>query len=113
MSCYLQVGKSRNTTASSSTTFFSDEEDTGQMLSSSKSVGRGRKGTSDVPKPARAGTSKSGRGRGSGSLKQMTLQATLRTQHSERLLGSLFFHLHFMSFLVFISVKCLSAGISL
>lgn len=78
------VGRSWSTTAPGSTNSFSDEEDTGKMLSSSKPVGRGRKGTSDVPKPTKAGTSKSGRGRGSSSLKQMTLQATLRTRHSDR-----------------------------
>ncbi|XP_020698935.1 double-strand break repair protein MRE11 isoform X2 [Dendrobium catenatum] len=77
-------GRSRSTTAPRSTNSFSDEEDTGQMLSSSTPVGRGRKGTSDVPKPTQAGVSKRARGRGSSSLKQMTLQATLKTRHSER-----------------------------
>ncbi|PKU85900.1 Double-strand break repair protein MRE11 [Dendrobium catenatum] len=76
-------GRSRSTTAPRSTNSFSDEEDTGQMLSSSTPVGRGRKGTSDVPKPTQAGVSKRARGRGSSSLKQMTLQATLKTRHSE------------------------------
>lgn len=75
--------RSRSTTAPSSTNSFSDEEDTGKMLSSSMTVGRGRK-RADVPKPTQTGVSKSGRGRGPNNLKQMTLQATLRTRHSER-----------------------------
>ncbi|CAL9078260.1 unnamed protein product, partial [Musa textilis] len=51
---------------------FSDEEDTRQMLSISKSAQR------------RGGASRRGRGRGSSSLKQMTLDGTMRTRHSER-----------------------------
>ncbi|XP_020585050.1 double-strand break repair protein MRE11 isoform X2 [Phalaenopsis equestris] len=77
-------GSSKSMTAPSSTNAFSDDEATGQMLSSSKTVGRGRKGASDAPKPTRAEASKGGRGRGKSSLKQMTLQATLRTRNSER-----------------------------
>lgn len=77
-------GKFRSTAAPSSTNSFSDEEDTGQMLSGSNTFGQGRIGSSDIPKPSQAVVSKRGRGRGSGNLKQMTLQATLRTRHSER-----------------------------
>ncbi|XP_020109480.1 double-strand break repair protein MRE11 isoform X1 [Ananas comosus] len=59
---------------------FSDEEDTRHMLVTSKSTGRGRK-ASDV---SRSGAPKRGRARGSNSLKQMTLDATMRVRHSER-----------------------------
>ncbi|KAG0451175.1 hypothetical protein HPP92_026561 [Vanilla planifolia] len=74
----------KNITAPSSTHSFSDDEDTRQMLSSTKAIGRGRKGSSDVCSSSQVEVSKRGRGRGSGDLKQMTLQATLRARHSER-----------------------------
>lgn len=77
-------GKSKGMMAPSSINSFSDEEDTGIMLSGSKTVGRGRKASSDIPKPSKAGVSNRGRGKSSGSLKQMTLQATLSTRRSAR-----------------------------
>ncbi|XP_068667531.1 double-strand break repair protein MRE11 isoform X2 [Aristolochia californica] len=71
---------------------FSDDEDTTQMISSSRPTNRGRKGAAGRSRSARDATevvrpaaSKRGRGRGSsGGLKQTTLDATLRVRHSER-----------------------------
>lgn len=75
----------------SSINSFSDDEDTRQMLSSTKPAGRGRKGSSGVSRASqdaselgRSGASKRGRGRGSSNLKQLTLDATMRTRLSGR-----------------------------
>ncbi|KAJ0774296.1 putative DNA double-strand break repair protein Mre11 [Helianthus annuus] len=67
---------------------FSDDEDTTQLYGS-KSTGRGKKGSlqpfksaRDVSAPSRRGGR--GRGRGSNSLKQTTLDATFMSRRSER-----------------------------
>ncbi|KAJ0953687.1 putative mre11, DNA-binding, metallo-dependent phosphatase, mre11, DNA-binding domain superfamily [Helianthus annuus] len=67
---------------------FSDDEDTTQLYGS-KSTGRGKKGSlqpfksaRDVSAPTRRGGR--GRGRGSNSLKQTTLDATFMSRRSER-----------------------------
>ncbi|KAG9452767.1 hypothetical protein H6P81_005671 [Aristolochia fimbriata] len=71
---------------------FSDDEDTRQIMSSSKPTSRGRKGATgssrsarDATAVARPAASKRGRGRGSaGGLKQTTLDASLRVRQSDR-----------------------------
>ncbi|XP_073100458.1 double-strand break repair protein MRE11 isoform X2 [Elaeis guineensis] len=93
----LKVGKciednrGRITSGSTSVNSFSDEEDTRQMLSISKAAGRGRKVLSgasrashDASDPGKSGSSRRGRGRDSSSLKQMTLDATMKIRQSER-----------------------------
>ncbi|PKA59958.1 Double-strand break repair protein MRE11 [Apostasia shenzhenica] len=79
-----QDGRSKSTITPSSRNSFSDDEDTSEMLSITKTTGQGRKRSADVTKSSKVEVSKRGRGRGSSSLKQMTLQAALRTHHSVR-----------------------------
>lgn len=86
----LQELKGKSQAGLGSSNSFSDEEDTTQLLSSSKSTGRGRKGkgtsrSSNDPSEQSSGrASRRGRGRGPSSLKQTTLDATLRIRQSER-----------------------------
>ncbi|XP_072954347.1 double-strand break repair protein MRE11 [Typha angustifolia] len=84
-------GKAITAPTPSSPNSFSDEEDTRQILPTSRSAGRGRKVLSGATKSShdasdigKSGASKRGRGRGSSSLKQMTLDATMRVRNSER-----------------------------
>ncbi|XP_073100459.1 double-strand break repair protein MRE11 isoform X3 [Elaeis guineensis] len=86
----LQDNRGRITSGSTSVNSFSDEEDTRQMLSISKAAGRGRKVLSgasrashDASDPGKSGSSRRGRGRDSSSLKQMTLDATMKIRQSE------------------------------
>ncbi|XXG84811.1 hypothetical protein AAC387_Pa11g0036 [Persea americana] len=86
----LQELKGKSQAGLGSSNSFSDEEDTTQLLSSSKSTGRGRKGmvssrsSRDPSEQSSGRASRRGRGRGSSSLKQTTLDATLRIRQSER-----------------------------
>ncbi|ONK61238.1 uncharacterized protein A4U43_C08F27640 [Asparagus officinalis] len=86
----LQGFRGKNTVGAISTNSFSDDEDSRQLLSTSKPAGRGRKGagaskaSQDASNLSRSGASKRGRGRGSGGLKQTTLDAAMGMRHSER-----------------------------
>ncbi|XP_039125723.1 double-strand break repair protein MRE11 [Dioscorea cayenensis subsp. rotundata] len=87
----LQGNKGKGSATFSATNSFSDDEDTREMLSTSKSVGQSRKepsrmsrGSNDATGIGRSGISKRGRGRGSSNLKQMTLDATIITRRSQR-----------------------------
>ncbi|KAH7683431.1 DNA double-strand break repair protein Mre11 protein, partial [Dioscorea alata] len=75
----LEGNKGKASATFSATNSFSDDEDTREMLSTSKSVGQSRKEPSRI-----SGISKRGRGRGSSNLKQMTLDATIITRRSQR-----------------------------
>uniref|UniRef100_A0A1D1XIV7 Double-strand break repair protein n=1 Tax=Anthurium amnicola TaxID=1678845 RepID=A0A1D1XIV7_9ARAE len=77
----LQENRARSSVETRSSTAFSDEEDTRQMLLSSKSTNWGKKASSRSTTDA--SVSKRGRGRGSSNLKQTTLDA-MRTRHSDR-----------------------------
>lgn len=87
----LQDSRGKFTGGPSSANSFSDEEDTRQMLSISKPASRGRKASSGASKASHDASdhctsrpSRRGRGRGSSSLKQMTLDATMKIRQSER-----------------------------
>ncbi|OVA20210.1 DNA repair protein Mre11 [Macleaya cordata] len=93
----LRDTRGKSTAGLGNSNSFSDDEDTTQMLSSSKSSTRGRKASSvasrfsqDVSGVGKTGTSTSGRGRGRGrgrgssNLKQTTLDAALNIRRSER-----------------------------
>ncbi|XP_077254044.1 double-strand break repair protein MRE11-like [Tasmannia lanceolata] len=87
----LQDRRGKSTAGLGSSNSFSDDEDTRNVFSSSKSVSQGRKGlyessksTRDPSEARRTGASRRGRGRGSSSLKQTTLDATMTIRRSER-----------------------------
>ncbi|XP_073114090.1 double-strand break repair protein MRE11 isoform X4 [Elaeis guineensis] len=89
----VQDSGGKFTSGPSGVNSFSDEEDTRKMLSIPKSAGRGRKVSSGASRASRDASdhcesrpSRRGRGRGSSSLKQMTLDATMKIRQSERLL---------------------------
>ncbi|XP_074589087.1 double-strand break repair protein MRE11 isoform X1 [Curcuma longa] len=68
----FQDPRRKNATIPTSANSFSDEEETRQMLSISK------------PSQGRGGATRRGRGKGSGNLKQMSLDETLKTRQSKR-----------------------------
>nr|XP_010906375.1 double-strand break repair protein MRE11 isoform X3 [Elaeis guineensis] len=87
----VQDSGGKFTSGPSGVNSFSDEEDTRKMLSIPKSAGRGRKVSSGASRASRDASdhcesrpSRRGRGRGSSSLKQMTLDATMKIRQSER-----------------------------
>lgn len=73
--------RGKSTTSISSMNTFSDDEDNRQLLSSSKTAGRGKRGSSET---SRGAASKRGRGGRSSNLKQMTLDATMTIRQSQR-----------------------------